>query len=273
MPELPEVETIRRDLEKALLHKTFSQIEVIDPFVLRTPQDKFIDALKKKSVEAIDRRGKALIVTCVGRDKVYLVVQLMMTGQLIIEGVPDKHTRIIFHVGNGRDRSLMLYNDQRRFGQLRVVKDLSDVKHLSLLGPEPFDAAFNPKYILEYTRHSKRPIKNLLLDHTFVAGIGNIYACEILFRCGLSPKRLAGRLSLAQAKDIHQYSIQVLNEAIEARGSSMRNYRDASGQEGGFKKLIRVYAREGENCPRCQSPIQRTVQAGRSTFYCPQCQK
>jgi len=268
MPELPEVETIKRDLEKKILQYRFRRVEVIDPFILRTPTAQFIQAFNDQSVRAVSRRGKALIIELSSGK--FLIVQLMMTGQLVVDGVPDKHTHVIFHfIG---DRTL-LYNDQRKFGQLRMVNQLAEVKHFQLLGPEPFDQSFDAAYLFEHTRHSKRPVKTLLLDHTFVAGIGNIYACEILFRAKVSPTRLAGRLSLAQAKDIHHQIVEVLREAIAHRGSSMRNYRDASGQEGAFKKLIRVYAREGEPCVRCKSSIKRITQAGRSTFYCAKCQK
>ncbi len=300
MPELPEVETIRRDLEKSILRKTIRKVEVLDPFVLRTPHKKFIKTIEKHSISAISRRGKALIIECspsviperfplltgtsVGRnrgsriqdsrfrgnDKIYLVVQLMMTGQLVVDSKVHKHTRVIFRFS---DKRVLLYNDQRRFGQLRAVKDLAEVQHLNILGPEPFDQKFNPAYIFEYTCQSKRPIKTLLLDNTFVAGIGNIYACEILFRCGIAPDRFSGRLSPREVKSIHQNIVVVLKEAIKHRGSSIRNYRDAFGKEGEFKKLIQVYAREYKECFRCTKPIKRIVQAGRSTFYCSKCQK
>ena len=291
MPELPEVETIKRDLEKAILHKTFGRIEIPDPFVLRNPPKEFVKVLSKQSITAILRRGKVLII-CVmperfnrasrivaksgspteafGDDRNYLIIQLMMTGQLVVGQKPGKHTRVLFKF---TDNSELLYNDQRRFGQLRVVKDLADVKHLQMLGPEPFDPKFNGEYIFDYMRQSRRPIKTLLLDHTFVAGIGNIYACEILFRSGISPKRQGQRISRLQAQEIHKNIVKVLNEAIAYRGSSMRNYRDAAGAEGTFKKRIQVYAREGQACLRCKKLVQRIIQAGRSTFFCPQCQK
>jgi formamidopyrimidine-DNA glycosylase len=268
MPELPEVETIRRDLEKTILHKIIRRIEVRDPFVLRTPLTKFIKTIEKQSINAVSRRGKALLLELSNRH--YLVVQVMMTGQLVADGKVDKHTRVIFEF---MDQSCLLYNDQRRFGQLHAVSNLKDVKHLSLLGPEPFDHTFNAEYIFQYTRNSKRPIKSLLLDHTFVAGIGNIYACEILFRCKITPKRLSGAISRKGATLLHRQIIEVLKEAIEHRGSSMRNYRDGAGQKGTFKKRIKVYAREDAPCLVCQTPIKRIVQAGRSTFFCPRCQK
>ncbi len=268
MPERPEVETIRRDLEKKISSKKFRAITINDPFVLRTPQKEFIKGLRDQSITRIFRRGKALMFELSNRK--YLLVQVMMTGQLVVGGKADKHTHVYFEFTDG---SWLLYNDQRKFGQLRLIKDFSESEHLTILGPEPFEKDFHPKYIFEKTRHSKRPIKNLLLDHTFVAGIGNIYACEILFRAGISPKQLSGKITQKQAQAIYTQTLKVLQQAIDHRGSSMRNYRDASGEEGGFKRLIQVYARENKPCMKCKSPIERLVQAGRSTFYCQKCQR
>lgn len=268
MPELPEVETIRRDLEKNIRFQTIQSVDVIDPLVLRTPAKEFVFSLAGQSIKAVTRRGKALLLELSNQH--YLLVQVMMTGQLILGGKKDKHTHVVFTFKDGQKLS---YNDQRKFGQLRIIKDFTQSKYLTILGPEPFEEGFSPAYIFEKTRKSKRPIKNMLLDHTFVAGIGNIYACEILFRCSISPKRLAGKITKEQSQVIYKYSIEVLQQAIKNRGSSMRNYRDASGQKGQFNKLIQVYAREGQPCTHCKTPIKRIIQAGRSTFCCSQCQK
>ncbi|MEI7998322.1 MAG: bifunctional DNA-formamidopyrimidine glycosylase/DNA-(apurinic or apyrimidinic site) lyase [Candidatus Omnitrophota bacterium] len=268
MPELPEVETIRRDLEKSVLNKTFRNIEIHDPFVLRSPADTFLSTLKGQSVKAIIRRGKALLLQL--KNGQYLLVHLMMTGQMVINGTPGKHTRIKFEFS---DKTTLLYNDQRRFGQLSVVEDLSGVKYFQVLGPEPLGADFSVQYVLDKTRQSRRPIKSLLLDHTFVAGIGNIYACEILFRCGINPQRRGEQIKLQQAQDIYRDTKEVLKEAIKYRGSSIRNYRDGSGNRGSFKQRIKVYGREQEPCFGCQKPIKRIIQSGRSTFFCAQCQK
>ncbi len=267
MPELPEVETIKRDLQKKIASKTFHIIKINDPFVLRTPQKEFIKGLQGHSVNRVIRRGKALLFEL--SNQRYLLIQVMMTGQLVVGGKADKHTHIHFGF---TDDTWLHYNDQRKFGQLRLIKDFSESKHLTILGPEPFEKDFHPKYIFEKTRHSKRPIKNLLLDHTFVAGIGNIYACEILFRAGINPKQLSGKITQSQAQEIYTQTLKVLQEAIDHRGSSMRNYRDAAGEEGGFKRLIQVYARENKPCVKCKKPIIRITQAGRSTFYCTKCQ-
>ena len=195
LPELPEVETIVRDLNKSLRGKMFSDVIVHDAFVLRQQAKDFIRRLKSQTIENITRRGKAMIVHLSSGE--FLVIQLMMTGQLIADGQKDKHTRITFDFSDG---SRLLYNDQRRFGQLRVVAHLDEIKHFNILGPEPFSKEFTPALMREAFRKTNRPIKNVLLDHTFVAGIGNIYACEILFRSRLSPKRQARRINLAETK-------------------------------------------------------------------------
>lgn len=268
MPELPEVETIVRDLNKSLQGKKISNVAVHDAFLLRQKADDFIDRLKDRTIEKITRRGKVVIVHLSSRG--FLVIQLMMTGQLIVDGRGDKHARVEFNFSDG---SRLLYNDQRRFGQLRVVSDLSEIKHFSILGPEPFSKEFTPAFMRAVFQKTVRPIKNVLLDHTFVAGIGNIYACEILFRSRINPKRQACRIKLNEARNIHQQIIKVLKEAITHRGSSMRNYRDGSGQKGRFNERLAVYARQNQPCPFCKNQIQRITQSARSTFYCPHCQK
>jgi len=267
MPELPEVETIVRDLSKSLKRKTLVEVVVKDAFLLRQPARDFIRRIRAQAVLKITRRGKAIIVHLGSGE--FLVVQLMMTGQLIANGQEDKHTRIKFVLSEGQ---YLLYNDQRRFGQLRVVAALDEIKHFNILGPEPFAKEFTPDFMRAAFKKTSRSIKTVLLDHTFVAGIGNIYACEILFRSLISPKREAKRISLLEAQTIHRYIVEVLKEAIKHRGSSMRNYRDGSGQKGRFSERIAVYARQGMPCPRCQRLIVRIVQAGRSTFYCGHCQ-
>ena len=268
MPELPEVETIVRDLSKSLQGKIFAEGIVHDAFVLRQKKEDFSRRIRNQTIEKVSRRGKAVIVHFSSGD--FLVIQLMMTGQLVVDGPPDKHTRITFVFNDG---SRLLYNDQRRFGQIRIVNALSEIKHFNILGPEPFSKEFDPAFMHAAFQKTARPVKSLLLDHTFVAGIGNIYACEILFRSRVSPQRLASQISRKEARAIHRFILEVLKEAITYRGSSLRNYRDGAGQKGLFNERLMVYARQSLPCPRCRKPILRVVQAGRSTFYCGHCQK
>jgi len=268
LPELPEVETIVRDLNKALPGKIFSDVIVHDNFLLRQKSGDFIRRIKARTIDKVSRRGKAVIMHLNSGE--FLVIQLMMTGQLIVNAPQDKHTRITFDFS---DDSRLLYKDQRRFGQLRVVGNLCEIRHFNILGPEPFSKEFSSAYMREAFQKTIRPVKAILLDHTFVAGIGNIYACEILYRSQLNPARQACRISLAEIKTLHHNIGEVLREAIAHRGSSIRNYRDGSGKKGRFNERLAVYARQGLPCPRCRKLIQRMVQAGRSTFYCGHCQK
>jgi len=268
MPELPEVETIVRDLSKSLQSKIFSDVIVHDAFILRQPQKDFTRRIAGVAIERITRRGKSVIIHISSGE--FLVVQLMMTGQLVFDGKKDKHTRLTFNFSDG---STLLYNDQRRFGQVRVVANLSEVKHFKILGPESFSKEFSPELMREEFMKTARPVKSVLLDHTFVAGIGNIYACEILFRGRIDPRRQARRINTAEIKKIHHMITEVLQEAIDHRGSSMRNYRDGKGQKGRFNERLAVYARQGLPCPRCRKPVLRITQAGRGTFYCEHCQK
>lgn len=267
MPELPEVETIRRDLARDIVGLTIQGVIVNDPRVLRQPREDFIKRLNGKKIERIDRRGKALIMALSGGD--YLVVQVMMTGQMVVDAKAHSHTRVMFDLGK---RQLM-YHDQRVFGQLRVVGRLNEVPHLNHLGPEPFDGAFNEAYVNARLKRTARPIKSVLLDHGFVAGIGNIYASEILYRSKISPLRLGNSIKKKEVKLIIDQTKEVLQEAIRLRGSSMRNYRDGKGEKGEFNQSIRVYARTEQPCLTCGAPILRIVQSGRSTFYCKKCQR
>ena len=274
MPELPEVETIKRDLAKYVLSQTIRSIKVIDARVIRyVTAAEFIRQLKGKRIEGIDRRGKAIILNL--SSGLYFIVQPMMTGQVVhveADKTPDvvKETKIIFRLSSG---DTLLYNDQRLFGHLSLVKDLTTVKHFNAMGPEPLTKAFNPAQLAQALKKTQRAIKPLLLDHKFVAGIGNIYACEILHRAKINPKRCARDLKPGEIKVLHRQTIDVLEEAILSRGSSMRNYLDGKGQKGEFIKRIRVYAREGQPCLTCRKPIERIIQTQRSTFYCRHCQK
>lgn len=268
MPELPEVETIRRDLESGISNHIIHQINIIDARVLRQDKADFKRRLKGRKIVAIKRRGKALMLELDSAD--ILVIAVMMTGQLVIGGNKNPHSRLEFDLS---DNKKLFYNDQRVFGQLRVVRHIDEIKYFRILGPEPFDKVFNEDYMAAYLAKTKRPVKNVLLDHTFVAGIGNIYSCEILFRSHISPRRTGDQIKKKEIAVLREQIITVLKEAIALRGSSMRNYVGGDGQKGQFNKSIEVYAREGLPCVRCISSITRIIQAGRSTFYCMKCQR
>ena len=280
MPELPEVETIARDLRRKILGQTVTDITIYDARVIRQPAGQFVEGLKDRRLNKVSRRGKALILKLDnGR---YFVVQLMMTGQLIDSARPrqDKVTKVSLRFSNGR---YLHYNDQRLFGRLQVVDALEQIPYFCKLGPEPLadgppeasltKGGFSPSWLVEKLRGKKVPIKTLLMDHTFVAGIGNIYASEILFQSRINPKRLAHRLKKNEIATLHAATRKILTEAIRWRGTSMNTYRDTNGAKGGFLGRTKVYGRENENCSRCKTPLSKILQRGRSTFFCPRCQR
>ncbi len=270
MPELPEVETIARDLRDKIIGQKVKNIDVYDARVVRQPVEEFTRALKGRRLNSIARRGKALVIELDNRH--YFVVQLMMTGQLIDSPRPrqDKLTKVSFRLSSGR---YLHYNDQRLFGRLQTVDDLKRIPYFQKLGPEPLKGQFSVPWLVEKLRGKKVPIKALLMDHTFVAGIGNIYASEILFQSRINPKRPAHRLNEEEIETLHAATRKVLAEAIRWRGTSMNNYRDANGEKGGFMGRIKVYGRENQGCSRCKTVLTKILQRGRSTFYCPTCQR
>lgn len=272
MPELPEVETIRRDLNRQILNYTIQDVRFFDTRVIRdiSPQA-FRKILLGRTIDQIHRRGKALIFQ-LNPKPVFFVVQLMMTGQLVLRKKMRREpaTKVVFVLSNGR---YLHYNDQRVFGRLQVVADLETMKYFRNLGPEPLSKGFTAQKLAEFVRTRRRAIKNVLLDHTTVAGIGNIYAAEILFAAGIDPRRPAAGLESREISRLYRAIKQILRQAVSLRGSSVNTYRDAAGQKGSFINYIKVYDRTGQACPRCHNPVSRIVQAGRSTFFCEGCQK
>ena len=271
MPELPEVETIKKDLLKGLLGQRIEEVVVYDGRVIRgCSAAEFAGQIKGQTVKTINRRGKAIILELSGGK--YLVVQVMMTGQLIFSPTPEamSMTKITFRLS--KDRYLH-YNDQRLFGRLQIVDDPLAIPHLQTMGPEPLSQEFQVVWLTGQLRKRTVPIKTLLLSSQFVAGIGNIYASEILFVSGINPKRPARSVKPKEIEKLHRATIDVLKEAIRLRGTSMRNYLDGKGQKGAFMNRIKVYGRENQHCYGCQSPIQKIVLSGRSTFFCKKCQR
>lgn len=271
MPELPEVETIKRDLARGLQGRSIKEITVYDERVIRSSlAADFISRLTGCRIETINRRGKALILKLSSGQ--YLVVQVMMTGQLIFSDQPKpmRMTRVTFRLSND---GYLHYNDQRLFGRLQIVDNLQAIPYLHTMGPEPLSRGFEVVWLTNQFKKRSIPIKTLLLNPQVVAGIGNIYASEILFASGINPQRPAKSVKPKEIKRLHQATIDVLQEAIRWRGTSMRNYRDGNGRKGKFINRIKVYGREKERCYRCQSPIEKIVLSGRSTFFCRKCQR
>jgi formamidopyrimidine-DNA glycosylase len=289
MPELPEVETVRRGLEPILVGKAFARVEQRRPD-LRFPLPKnFARRLTGRSVEALDRRAKYLLARLDGGE--VLVMHLGMTGRFRIDRAngagadlaqasAPRHEHIVFHLGDGTS---VRYSDARRFGLMDLIQaeGIETHKLFKGLGIEPLSPAFTPEWLAGRLKGKATSIKAALLDQRLIAGLGNIYACEALHRAGISPKKLAGTLATKTGKPTKKTealvaSIKaVLEEAIRAGGSSLRDYRHTDGRLGRFQHRFKTYNRAGKPCPKkgCGGTVRRIVQGGRSTFYCPTCQR
>jgi formamidopyrimidine-DNA glycosylase len=282
MPELPEVETVRQGLEPVLVGNAFVRVEQRRPD-LRFPLPKrFGERLFGRRIEALDRRAKYLLARL--DDGEVLVMHLGMTGRLSINGAatkpPPKHEHIVFHLGDG---TAVRYSDTRRFGLMDLVPAATLDSHALFkgLGVEPLSEALTPEWLAARFKGKATSIKAALVDQKLIAGLGNIYAGEALYRAGLSPLRLAGSLATKSGKPTPKTKAlvaavkAVLEDAIKAGGSTLRDYKRADGRLGRFQHRFKVYGREGKPCPRkgCGGTVRRIVQGGRSTFYCPTCQR
>ena len=269
MPELPEVETVRRSLEPFLVGRTVTQVEVREPRLRRTLPAGFAQTLTGRTIRAIDRRGKYLHFQL--DDRRIWLVHLGMTGQLIVEtheALPLLHDHVRVALSSGHH---LRYNDPRRFG-LMVVGTVEEIDAVTRLGCEPLSKDFTARYLLSKASGTKRTIKDVLMDQRVVAGVGNIYASELLFRAGVRPDRIATALDHAAIDRVVKATKAVLRDAIRHRGSSISDYRDGEGKEGGFQQRFRVYDRNGEPCRTCRTAICRETRGGRSSFFCPTCQ-
>ncbi len=262
MPELPEVETIARQLREKVLGQRVEKVGVLDPKL----QGKGIERVRARVISSLWRRGKNIVFGF--REHLYLIAHPRMTGQFswhIGEEPPPKHLRAIFRFSRGN----LCWVDQRRFGTLTVREDLDS---LWGLGIEPLSPEFNGEYLHQMTKRSIRRIKEFLMDQHKIAGIGNIYASEILFSAGIHPLRRVNTLSRIEADRLAARTKTILKRAIQENGTTIANYLDTGGREGGFQELLQVYGKEGRPCPDCSHPIERFRQSGRSTYYCPHCQ-
>lgn len=279
MPELPEVETVMRGLEPVFSGKTLKEIKTYRPD-LRVPFPVGLPALKKRRITGLSRRAKYMLIHF-GED--VLAVHLGMSGRMVIHAdikqhKIGKHDHMVFIMEDGQG---VVFNDPRRFGMVLQFRQDEMTIHPSFarLGPEPLSDAFDGAFLYETLRKRNTPVKTALLDQHMVVGIGNIYACEALFAAGIDPCKKASSVSRAKADALALAVRDVLERAIAAGGSSLKDYRQADGSLGYFQHGFKVYDREGEPCPCCaaggkkKAVIQRIVQAGRSTFFCPACQK
>ena len=271
MPELPEVETTVRGLARYLEGERIVRVTLNRADLRRPFPEGLVQALTGARVTALSRRAKyGLIHT--DRD-LTMVFHLGMSGRWRIEPeVPDKHDHLVLETGSGHALAL---NDARRFGSVDLVDTakLDRWPAFAALGPEPLGEGLSAKHLAAAFKGRAAPVKPLLLDQRVVAGLGNIYVCEALFRAGIRPDLAAGKLSRKAIERLVPMIKTVLAEAIEAGGSTIRDYAQPSGELGYFAASWRVYGREGQECPACQTPVQRLVQGGRSTFWCAVCQK
>lgn len=270
MPELPEVETVRRSLERLLLGQTVARVEVREPRLRQPVAPGFARLLTGRTIQQIRRRGKYLLFSLDNR-QVWLV-HLGMTGRLLVEeanGALLPHDHILIFLQNNRR---VRYHDPRRFGLMAVGEEHDLTARLGL-GVEPLSSDLTAEYLWTKTQSSRRAIKDLLMDQAVIAGIGNIYASEILFRARVRPLRPAETLSVETVKQIVGATKTVLRQAIRYRGSSISDYRDGEGNPGGFQARLYVYDRAGLPCRRCRTPIQRETHGGRSAYWCPNCQR
>ena len=277
MPELPEVEVVKIFLEDKLLGQKISKIDILNP-------KSFIGDPKKilnKKIVKFTRIGKQLSIHL--ENKLILLVHLKMTGQLILgdtmlghptkfDKYPNKSTRLVFNFSNNQK---LFFNDQRKFGWVKIFSPGELVDFQSPLGRDILDSKFSNEYLYSQLQRSSRPVKLVLLDQHFFAGIGNIYANDALFLSKIHPTTSASKISISQSTKIHHHLIDIMNQSILAGGSTMKDnlYVRPDGTTGGNQFLFRVYGRVGEPCLVCQTKIQKIQLGGRGTFFCPKCQK
>jgi len=291
MPELPEVETVRKGLAPAVEGHVLKRVNAKRGDLRVAFPQRFSERLEGRRVMRLRRRAKYLLLDLDSKES--LIVHLGMSGRLTIHGfdaplrpgrfhnkTPEdgsgngKHDHVVFETDEG---TRIVFTDHRRFGLMTLLNTdaLDEDALFKGLGPEPLDEAFTPAVLSAALRSKKTPIKSALLDQRVVAGLGNIYVCEALFRARISPKRLARSVAGVRAARLVPAIKAVLKDAIEAGGSSLRDYARADGELGDFQHRFAVYDREGMPCPAkgCKGKIKRIVQSGRSTFYCPSCQR
>jgi formamidopyrimidine-DNA glycosylase len=270
MPELPEVETIVRDLRTALTGQIVRRAEFFNTYIKESGDTPPVLALNDKKLTTIERRGKNIIFRF--QDDLSMVVHLKMTGRLLFNKLPSKEEKHL-HFQIEFDKSYLYFYDVRKFGRIGIYDSSGLAKHsrLSKLGPEPF--GLKPTEFVKLFESRNKPIKIALMDQEIIAGIGNIYADESLFNAGIRPDIKAAKIKPARLMILYKSVIKVLNKAIDNRGSSVDDYLDGFGNSGKFQNLLKVYGRTGEKCKKCKSTIKRIVLGGRSTHYCPKCQK
>lgn len=271
MPELPEVETVRRGLNRLVKGKKIERVRVDYPRMIVTGADSFREQLVGQTIMEVDRRGKNLLLYLTD---FVLISHLRMEGKynLFHDVVPaSKHFHVFFALSDG---STLVYQDVRKFGTMELLREVDlDTYFLSKkLGPEPTEEDFDEAVFQTKLAKSKKPIKSQLLDQTLVAGLGNIYVDEVLFRAQVHPAQGSSTLTAEQVAGLRQAIIDVLILGVEKGGSTIRTYKNALGMDGTMQDYLQVYGKQGQACPRCQTEIVKIQLGGRGTHFCPQCQ-
>lgn len=283
MPELPEVETVRRGLEPVMTGQVIARARINRPDLRWPFPPRMAERLEGQTVLRLRRRSKYILAD-LGSDET-LLIHLGMSGRMLVSGdplgrfvhdhpAPEKHDHVVLDMASG---ARITFNDPRRFGAMDLMPTATAEAHplLAKLGPEPLGNTFDEDYLVAALRAKNTPVKSALLDQRIVAGLGNIYVCEALFRAGISPARRAGRIAKPRVAALVPIIRAVLSDAIAAGGSSLRDFRQADGELGYFQHAFDVYDREGLPCRHkgCGGAVKRIVQSGRSSFYCPSCQR
>lgn len=286
MPELPEVETIRRGLEKSILHKNIADLDILKNRVLKNTSLYFRKILKDQHIKKIERRGKLLIME-VSDNQHLLLIHLKMTGQLIyvlgkkviagghnlpnLGALPNKYSHVIFKFVDG---SKLFFNDLRQFGYLRIIKAGDRSKIEQQYGIEPGHSDFKWSAFKKIFANRSTRLKSLLLNQQLISGLGNIYVDEVCFRAKVRPDRLASSLSQAEIRALYNACQYIIKKAIAKRGTTFSDYRDHDNKPGNFFQHLKVYGRSGQKCLRCKKAnIEKIRLAGRGTHFCPHCQK
>ena len=283
MPELPEVETVRRGLTPAMEGAVIAKAQVNRPDLRWPFPDRMAERLTGARVTQLRRRSKYILADLDTGES--LLIHLGMSGRMTVSGDPlgqfahehpqaEKHDHVVFDMENG---ARITFNDPRRFGAMDLLDTATAEQHklLAVLGPEPLGNDFHEQHLIDSFRNRNTPVKSALLDQRIVAGLGNIYVCEALFRAAISPRRKAGQISAKRVAGLVPIIRTVLQDAISAGGSSLKDFRQADGELGYFQHSFDVYGREGDPCRRegCDGTVGRITQSGRSSFYCAQCQR
>ena len=268
VPEIAEVETVRRILKKQILNKEIADVKVLYSTMVESDLNEFKKELVGKTFNDILRKGKWLIFDL---DGYYLISHLRMEGKFFIKPASDKvqvHEHVIFTFN---DNSTLRYHDTRKFGRMKLVKkeEMKNCIEIQKQGYEPGDKNLTGDYLLQKFKGKRIPMKTMLLDQTIISGLGNIYVDEVLFRCNINPLKKPNDITLDEANNICKASDEIIKKAIECGGTTIRSYTSSLGVEGSYQKYLQVHRREGLKCNKCNSIIKRIVVNGRSTYYCP----